>query len=168
LSEPHKLSKGKAATFDPKKEKKIIIFAAKEWPAWQKKYIDMLRDAESIDIKAISKSIDKSESKKAMPFINGLKRRLDNGEPKEVVLNRELAFDELDTLRAMVPGLKQTVQKCVDVEIITVTEGGKDGTVIKEDGSQGDARSDLPPQAATAEPGSPSFAFENVENMPVR
>lgn len=103
-----------------------------------------------------------------MPFINGLKRRLDNGEPKEVVLNRELAFDELSTLRAMVPGLKQTVQKCVDVEIITVAEGGKEGTVIKEDGSKGETRTDLPPAAASAEPGSPSFAFENVESLPVR
>jgi leucyl-tRNA synthetase len=103
-----------------------------------------------------------------MPFINGLKRRLDNGEPKEVVLNRELAFDELETLRAMVPGLKQTIQKCVDVEIITVTEGGKEGTVIKEDGSKGESRSELPPQAASAEPGSPSFAFENVEGLAMR
>jgi leucyl-tRNA synthetase len=103
-----------------------------------------------------------------MPFINGLKRRLDNGEPKDVVLNRELAFDELSTLRAMVPGLKQTIQKCVDVEIITVSEGGKEGTVIKEDGSKGETRADLPPQAASAEPGFPSFAFENVENLPVR
>lgn len=32
-----RLSKGKAANFDPKKEKKITIFAAQEWPAWQKK-----------------------------------------------------------------------------------------------------------------------------------
>jgi leucyl-tRNA synthetase len=162
-----KLSKGKAATFDPKKEKKIIIFAAQEWPAWQKKYIDMLRDADTIDIKAISKSIDKSESKKAMPFINGLKRRLDSGESKDVVLNRELAFDELSTLRAMVPGLKQTIQKCVDVEIMTIGEDGK-GTVIKEDGSKGEVRSDLPSQAGSAEPGSPSFAFENVEDLAVR
>jgi leucyl-tRNA synthetase len=60
------------------------------------------------------------------------------------------------------------VQKCVDVEIIIVSEGGKEGTVIKEDGSKGETRSELPPQAATAEPGSPSFAFENVENVPVR
>jgi leucyl-tRNA synthetase len=163
-----KLSKGKAATFDPKKEKKITIFSAQEWPAWQKKYIDLLRDSSTIDIKAISKSIDKSESKKAMPFINGLKRRLDNGEPKEVVLNRELAFDEVETLRAMVPGLKQTIQKCVDVEIVTVNEGGKEGTVVKEDGSKGESRSELPPQAASAEPGSPSFAFENVEGLAMR
>lgn len=32
-----RLSKGKAAHFDPKKEKKITIFLAKEWPAWQLK-----------------------------------------------------------------------------------------------------------------------------------
>jgi leucyl-tRNA synthetase len=103
-----------------------------------------------------------------MPFINGLKRRLDNGEAKEVVLNRELAFDELSTLRSMIPGLKQTIQKCVEVEIVTVKEGGKEGTVIKEDGSNGEVRSELPPAAASAEPGSPSFAFENVESVAVR
>lgn len=33
-----RLSKGKAANFDPKKEKKITIFAAQNWPAWQTKY----------------------------------------------------------------------------------------------------------------------------------
>jgi leucyl-tRNA synthetase len=103
-----------------------------------------------------------------MPFINGLKRRLDNGEPKDTVLNRELAFDELSTLRSMIPGLKQTIQKCVDVEIITVAEGGKEGIVIKEDGSQGEEKKELPPTAASAEPGSPSFAFENVEGLVVR
>lgn len=103
-----------------------------------------------------------------MPFINGLKRRIDNGEPKDVVLDRELAFDQLSTLRAMIPGLKQTIQKCIDVEIVTVSEGGRDGVVIKEDGSTGETRSELPPTAGSAEPGSPSFAFENVESVAVR
>jgi leucyl-tRNA synthetase len=134
-----------------------------------RRYIDLVSTSyPNLDIKTLSKQIDKSESKKAMPFINGLKRRLDNGEPKETVLNRELAFDELSTLRSMISGLKQTVQKCVDVEIVTVKEGGKEGTVIKEDGSKGEERTDLPPTAATAEPGSPSFAFENVESVAVR
>jgi leucyl-tRNA synthetase len=133
------------------------------------RYLDMIRNTSGdIDIKAISKQIDKSESKKAMPFINALKRRIDNGEAKDAVLNRELAFDELSTLRAMVPGLKQTIQKCVDVEIVTVAEGGKEGVVIKEDGSQGETKTELPPTAAGAEPGSPSFAFENVESLAVR
>lgn len=103
-----------------------------------------------------------------MPFINGLKRRLDNGEPKDVVLNRELVFDELSTLRAMIPGLKQTVQKCVEVEIMLVKEGGNEGMVIKEDGTTGEEKRDLSQSAAHAEPGSPSFAFENVETVAVR
>lgn len=33
-----RLAKGKATQFDPKKDKKITIFVAKEWPEWQKKY----------------------------------------------------------------------------------------------------------------------------------
>lgn len=103
-----------------------------------------------------------------MPFINGLKRRLDSGESPDTVLNRKLAFDELATLRAMVPGLKQTISKCVNVEIISVAEGGKEGVVINEDGSKGEERKELPPNALSAEPGSPSFAFENVEGLPLR
>lgn len=103
-----------------------------------------------------------------MPFINGLKRRLDNGESKDAVLTRELAFDQLSTLRAMIPGLKQTVQKCVEVEIISVAEGGKEGVVLKDDGSHGETRTELPPNAAGAEPGQPTFAFENVDVVAVR
>jgi leucyl-tRNA synthetase len=135
----------------------------------QTRYIDLVSTSyPNLDIKSLSKQIEKSESKKAMPFINGLKRRLDNGEPKEAVLNRELAFDELSTLRSMISGLKQTIQKCVDVEIVTVKEGGKEGTVIKEDGSKGEDKTDLPPAAMSAEPGSPSFSFENVDSLAVR
>jgi leucyl-tRNA synthetase len=97
-----------------------------------------------------------------MPFINGLKRRLDQGEPKDKVLNRELSFNELETLRAMVPGLKQTIRHCVNVEIISVEEGGKEGVVVGLDGKQGERKGELPANAASAEPGSPSFLFENV------
>lgn len=103
-----------------------------------------------------------------MPFINNLKRRLDNGESPDTVLNRQLVFDELATLRAMLPGLKQTIQKCVAVEIVSVDEGGKSGVVINEDGSEGEKKPELPSTATSAEPGSPSFAFENTESLPVR
>jgi leucyl-tRNA synthetase len=129
------------------------------------RYIDLVSTSyPNLDIKSLSKQIDKSESKKAMPFVNALKRRLDAGEAKEVVLNRELAFDELSTLRAMIPGLMVTIQKCEGVEIVTVAEGGKEGIV---DGS-GEVRKELPPAALGAEPGSPGFAFENVEGLVVR
>jgi leucyl-tRNA synthetase len=164
-----RLAKNKAASFDPKKDKKITIFSAKAWPEWQKKYIDLLRTQyPAIDIKALSKSIDKSESKKAMPFINNLKRRLDNGESPDAVLNRQLAYDELATLRAMVPGLRQTVQKCVAVDIVLVDEGGKSGVVMCEDGSEGERKEELAASAASAEPGSPSFTFDNVDELALR
>ncbi|KAF2655944.1 leucyl-tRNA synthetase-like protein [Lophiostoma macrostomum CBS 122681] len=167
-----RLAKGKTTLFDPKKDKKITIFVAQEWPTWQKKYTDLLRTSyPNIDIKSLSKSIDKSESKKAMPFINALKRRLDAGESADVVLNRQLAFNELDVLRAMVPGLKQTVQKCVAVEIVSVADGAdgkKTGYVVNEDGSKGEEKSELGPGASSAEPGSPGFAFENLESIAVR
>jgi leucyl-tRNA synthetase len=68
----------------------------------------------------------------------------------------------------MVPGLMHTVPKCVEVEIVVVKEGGKEGVVVGLDGGEGGGRSDLPPSAASAEPGSPSFAFENVESVAVR
>lgn len=161
-----RLAKGKAALFDPAKDKKITIFAAQAYPAWQTKYIDLLRTSyPNIDIKSVSKTIDKSESKKAMPFINNLKRRLDNGEAADAVLDRKLPFDELETLRVMVPGLKQTIRHCVQVEIISVDEGGKTGIVVNEDGSQGEKKTELPGVAESAVPGSPSFSFENVLAM---
>ena len=126
----------------------------------------MIRDNyPNLDIKALSKQIDKSESKKAMPFINALKRRLDAGEPADVVLNRELAFNELDTLRSMVPGLKQTVQKCAVVEVILIEEGGKSGKVVggTEGVVIGEERKELPASAEGAVPAQPTFFFENVQ-----
>jgi leucyl-tRNA synthetase len=51
---------------------------------------------------------------------------------------------------------------------ITAAEGGKEGVVIKEDGTKGEEKKKLPPTAPSTEPGSPSFAFENVESVPVR
>jgi leucyl-tRNA synthetase len=114
-----------------------------------------------LDIKAISKSVDKADSKKAMPFINGLKRRLDNGESPDAVLQRKLVFDELDTLKSMVPGLMQTIRLCKVVEIVSVDEGGASGTVVVGE-DEGGKREGLPQNAAGAEPGSPGFLFENI------
>jgi leucyl-tRNA synthetase len=50
--------------------------------------------------------IVKADMKKAMAFIQGLKKRLVAGEEPQTVFDRNLAFDELNTLREMVPGLK--------------------------------------------------------------
>jgi leucyl-tRNA synthetase len=159
-------AKGKLSTFDPKKPKKLTVFVTDKFPAWQEKYIDLMRenwDVESntqkIDDKELNGRIGKmGEMKKAMPFVQSLKKRLRDGEPASSVLERKLAFDEKKTLVAMVAGLKRTAGLAV-VEIVEVVEGSKKGTNLL-DGREVDVTA---PVADSAVPGQPSFNFENVE-----
>jgi leucyl-tRNA synthetase len=96
--------------------------------------------------------------KKAMPFVQSIKRKLDSGEPRKEVLERKLAFDELMVLKEMAPGLKSSIPKLLNVSIVVVGEDGKSG----KDAITGEKVEGLAPMAANAEPGSPSFEFTNV------
>lgn len=94
--------------------------------------------------------------KKAMPFVQGLKRRLVQGrEAPETVFDRKLPFDEFAVLSEMVVVLKRAAG-FKDIEIIAVDEGGKTGEVV----GTGEKREGLTAEAAT--PGNPSFQFTNV------
>lgn len=104
-------------------------------------------DGLTFDDKKVRAKIAKPDMKKAMPFVQLLKKRLDNGETAGNVFDRKLPFDEVEVLKEMVPGLKVTVPKLKEVEIVVVEEAGG---------------RELPPQAASAEPGQPTFAFGNV------
>ncbi|KAH8906798.1 leucyl-tRNA synthetase [Coniochaeta sp. PMI_546] len=159
-------AKGKLSTFDPKKPKKLTVFVTDRFPAWQEKYIDLVREnwdtatnSQKIDDKELNGRIGKmGEMKKAMPFVQSLKKRLRDGEPASSVLERKLAFDEKKTLVAMVPGLKRTAGLAV-VDIVEVAEGSKKGLNLL-DGREVDVTA---PVADSAVPGQPSFFFENVE-----
>jgi leucyl-tRNA synthetase len=159
-----KKAKGKDIGYDLKKPKKLNIFAAAKFPAWQEKYIDLVREAWHPDTKTFNdkelngKIAKMGEMKKAMPFVQGLKKRLVSGEKPDTVFNRKLAFDEVKTLENMVPGLKKAAGLAV-VELVQVEEGGKTGKVVGE----GRVVEGLPPNAETAVPGVPTFHFENVE-----
>ncbi|EXJ81629.1 leucyl-tRNA synthetase [Capronia coronata CBS 617.96] len=153
-----KMAKGKTAAFDPRKPKRITIFVATAFPAWQDKYVDLVRQAfekSSLqDDRALNGQVAKlgmgkgQEMKKAMPFVQALKKRLVvNHETPAVVFERKLPFDEVDILNRMKKGLMKTTG-CREVVVVTVTEDNKAG---------------LPPLAEQAVPGSPSFLFENVE-----
>jgi len=159
-----KKDKGKNIAFDPKKPKKLTIFAAAKYPAWQEKYIDLVRqafDGATLDDKELNPKIAKmGEMKKAMPFVHTLKKRLASGEKPQTVFDRKLAFDELDTLKEMVAGLKRTTG-CKLIDIIAVEEGGKAGRLVNVEGS-GERREGLPPFAEAAVPGNPTFHFENI------
>lgn len=159
-----KKAKGKETSFDPKKPKQLTIFVTDKFPAWQAKYIDLLKEmwnveAKTVNDKELNGKIGKmGEMKKAMPFVQNLKRRLQAGEPASVVLEQKLAFNEKETLLQMVPGLKRT-SGLVACHIISVEEGSKKGTNLA-DGKEVELSV---PTAEHAVPGQPTFYFENVE-----
>ncbi|OAA52133.1 Rossmann-like alpha/beta/alpha sandwich fold protein [Cordyceps fumosorosea ARSEF 2679] len=107
-----KHAKGKDIGYDLKKPKKLTVFVADGFPAWQEKYIDLVREAwnpetRSMDDKELNGKIAKmGEMKKAMRFVH-VKKRLMAGEKPNVVFERKLAFDEMAVLRNMIPGLKK-------------------------------------------------------------
>lgn len=120
-------------------------------------------DGTTLNDKELSPKIAKmGEMKKAMPFVQGLKKRLMGGEKAGTVFDRKLAFDELETLKEMVAGLQKTTG-CKIVEVVAVDEGGKAGTVGAGN-MEGTRLEGLPPMAESAFPGSPTFHFENVES----
>lgn len=149
-----KMAKGKTAAFDPKKPKRLTIFAASSFPAWQEKYIDLVREmfdatTLSIDEKDLKGKVSKmGEVKKAMPFVQALKGRLVNQkEDPKTVFERKLAFEEVEMLESMKKGLIKATG-CKEVVVVKVEDKDKQG---------------LPSIAENALPGNPSFLFENVE-----
>ncbi|KAJ4307264.1 cytosolic leucyl tRNA synthetase [Collariella sp. IMI 366227] len=161
-----KMAKGRVSDFDPKKPKKLTVFMTEAFPAWQGKYVELLKEVwdagankQKVDDKELNGRIAKmGEMKKAMPFVQALKKRLRDGEPAGKVLERKLAFDEKTTLVAMVPGLKRTAG-LESVQILAVEEGSKQGKDLTAGGAEVEIKA---PVAESALPGQPSFFFENV------
>lgn len=117
-----------------------------------------------MDDKAVNTAIPNADKKKAVPFVQGLKRRLVAGESSDVVFERRLAFEEGEVLRMMVLGLRKTTG-CRVIEVVEVEEGGGRGVVRVGEGDGegvGAVRENLAPVAGMAVPGQPSFLFENV------
>jgi leucyl-tRNA synthetase len=172
------LAKGKHVRYDPKQPKRLTIFVATSWPAWQTRYINLVQEmfdgfshshshSHSLDMKEVAKKLDKAEMKKAMPFIQRLGRRLQSGESKADVFERSLGFDEAAVLRELAPGLTATIPKLEDVDIVLVQERERaTGTVgfrVKKDEDEDkEGVEGLPNAAGSAEPGSPSFDFTNL------
>ncbi|KAL2886919.1 Leucine--tRNA ligase, cytoplasmic [Ceratocystis lukuohia] len=156
-----KKAKGKEVSFDPSKPKKLTIFINTKFPEWQQKYVDLLSEmwdpaTRSLDEKALMGRVSKmGEMKKAMPFTQTIKKRLQAGED---ALNRTLLFDEADILVKTIPSLKRSAG-LKEVDIVRVLEGGKKGERVT-DGAEVDIGV---PSAENAVPGNPSYNFENVE-----
>jgi leucyl-tRNA synthetase len=166
------MAKGKQASYDPTKSKKLTIYVAEKYPEFQQRYRDVLQkhlEAEgNTDIKAVISKIDKKDMKKAMPLLQHLKKRLESGEPPERVFERQLPFSETDVLREMVPGLRAGVRKLEVVEIVRLRDDGKadvafvgaDEQFVGAASKVGDVVDGLSLEVA---PGTPAVFFGNIE-----
>jgi leucyl-tRNA synthetase len=164
-----KKAKGKEAAFDTTKPKKLTVFVATKFPAWQAQCMDLLRevwdDSEkraTIDDRDLNARVAKmggAGGKKTMPFVQSLKRRLQSGEPSRLVLDAKLPFDEGKTLVAMVPGLKRSAG-FAEAQIVAVEEGSKKGKDLTDAGKEVEV---VAPQAENALPLQPTFLFENIQ-----
>ncbi|KAL2023609.1 hypothetical protein VTK56DRAFT_1766 [Thermocarpiscus australiensis] len=165
-SQQKRLVKGKRLLFDPAKDKRLNVYVAKSWPPWQQRYIDLVRelfDGVTLDAKAVSKRVQKADMKRAMPFVQELKRKLEAGERAEVVLDRALLFDEARALREMVPVLKSMVSRLKEVSIVVIDH--HDHNVDSDNAEtvgQRKRQGELPQIASSAEPGNPSLEFVNI------
>ncbi|KAI4121864.1 MAG: hypothetical protein LQ338_006120 [Usnochroma carphineum] len=167
-----KKSKGKHTQYDPEQPKRLTIYTASSFPAWQQKYIDLVRDFHSkstLEDKSLNAEVGRmGEGKKAMPFVQSLKKRIQTGEKAEDVFDRKLTFEETEVLGQMLRGLRKTVPRCRGLEVVEVVgeeEGKKRGrVVVSEGGGVGEKgeETELMGSAEAAVPGAPSFFFENV------
>ncbi|KAL8765664.1 MAG: hypothetical protein Q9209_007344 [Squamulea sp. 1 TL-2023] len=167
-----KKAKGKALYYDPEQPKRLTIYIATSFPSWQSQYIDLVKSFHSkasLEDKALNAEVGRmGESKKAMPFVQNLKKRLQSGEDANNVFERKLAFEEVEVLGQMLKGLRKTVSKCAGVEVVAVEgeeEGKKVGRIVRSEGENvgevGDEKALVGP-AEHAVPGGPTFYFENV------
>ena len=102
--------------------------------------------------------------KRAMPFMQSLKARLDGGENPERVFERQLPFDEAHVLSEMVLGLKAAVRKLEVVEIVRLKEDGT-GVVVSTSGKTPAEGEQVTPSGIPGDitPGKPAFIFVNIE-----
>ncbi|SJM86222.1 probable Leucine--tRNA ligase, cytoplasmic [Zygosaccharomyces bailii] len=156
---------GKAQTVDPSKPVKLILLIAESFPDWQSHCLEIVRELfaqNSLDDnKKVREKLDPKELKRSMPFISLVKQRLAE-EPHELVFNRELLFNETDTVKATKPLLEKAAQILDVKEIVAIKfpYESKTGTNI----FNGEEVT-IPNAAKVVEntiPGNPGVVFENI------
>lgn len=157
-----KKAKGKEVSFDPKKPKKLTIYMNERFPLWQSSLIELLQElwdpaTKSVDDKVLTSRIDKAEKKRAIPFVQVLKKRLLSGEAESAVFDRKLSFDEKSALISMMDTLRRSAN-LMEIQALNVQEGGMQGVDL----ITGETVGGVPPIAASAVPGNPTFFFANV------
>ncbi|PWN51813.1 leucyl-tRNA synthetase [Violaceomyces palustris] len=152
-----------AQNYNDRAPKEVRIFVAQSFPAWQEICVKTLKEnysaeTNTVDDKKVRESLAAAgilKEKKVMPFVMMLKKRIFDFGP-HVAFNRLLPFNESDTLKAGSSYLKKTLNfrevhiESAEESIAKTSElEGKNGFDVKI--------------VELAEPGTPSFAFYNVD-----
>ncbi|KAK9473919.1 uncharacterized protein V1510DRAFT_413058 [Dipodascopsis tothii] len=159
-----KQKKGKPATFDQRKPTKLTIYVALEFPEWQQKYVDLVQEAfDSLSVSfkpELTKNVQKlGDMKRSMPFVNHLKFRLTGGkESPEVVFNRKLAFDEVETLKSVATNIQKVLNSEV-FELFVVKEGAETAVNVF---TGEETPVEFRREADAAVPGAPGISLVNI------
>ncbi|KAJ2591429.1 cytosolic leucyl tRNA synthetase [Coemansia sp. RSA 1722] len=146
----------KADEFNPASPKTIDVFVAHEFPEWQDNVIAVLKDnfdpaTCKFDDKQIIATLGQrgilKQNKKAMPFAQEIKKRVSLTGPS--VLDRALAFNEIEILTDLVPYIKNSMGY-EDVNIVDLS--------TSPELSSAQSRA-----AECAVPGEPGFLIANAK-----
>ncbi|CCC68210.1 hypothetical protein NCAS_0B01260 [Naumovozyma castellii] len=160
-----KKKKGKAAEIDSSKPVKLSLLISESFPEWQSGCVEVVRKmfAEHTldDSKKIRENINPKDMKRAMPFISMLKQRLTTETPEEV-FERDLLFNEIDTVKAALKNIERAAQglNIAEVSIISFPNGAK----VAKDIFSGE-EVPIPGSAKAIEgavPGMPGVVFQNI------
>ncbi|KAH3685221.1 hypothetical protein WICPIJ_003815 [Wickerhamomyces pijperi] len=130
-----KKKKGKQTSdLNPAAPTKLTIFISESFPEWQNNYIELVRELfekQSLNDNSTIKEKVGKDMKRAMPFISSLKQRLTKESP-EIVFNRELNFNEIDTVKLAIENIKRApaALKVKEIDVISFKNGAKVGTNV--------------------------------------
>ncbi|VEU20569.1 DEKNAAC101519 [Brettanomyces naardenensis] len=159
-----KKKKGKASDVDKTKDVKLTFFVATSFPEWQDKYVEVVRklfeESKLDDMKEVRQHIDGKDMKVVMPFVSILKKELETSKPEEV-FNRELPFDEVETVKSTFPVLEKAPAqvKVAEVTAVAFKAGDKTGKDVKT-GEEVEIPNSKSIQ--TAVPGQPGVFIRNI------
>lgn len=156
---------GKPSELDTSKPVKLTVFVSESFPEWQNNYIELVRELfekQTLDDNKVIKEKVGKDMKRAMPFISSLKQRLTK-ESSEVVFNRELNFDEVETIKNAIESIKKATSalKIKEYQVIYFKNGATVGTDVF-------ANEEVPITVAgkiidSAVPGQPGILLENID-----
>lgn len=115
---------GKPSEIDASKPVRLTLLISESFPEWQSRCVEIVSELfaqQSLDdSKKIREKIDPKEMKRAMPFVSLLKQRLST-EPAEVVFQRELLFNEIETVKSTKAILQKAAQGVKVEELVAIS-----------------------------------------------